>query len=352
MRNKLFLSIAAAIFIMLILETSARVIKNNCTAENVYGFHKVPFQKSSLLGWELKPLAKGHWYGNFIEVNSLGFRGREVPAKTEDSFRVFCLGDSLVFGHGVEYQDSFPCKLQEYLSLLAKKQKIEVINGGIPGYATWQERILLENKVAMLKPDLLVLTFCLNDITSQASYKCGSALHKIRILLEKNCVLFEFLDNFIYYKIKRPILVYRHKKEQKVEKNIKNSGELAKLAKFPEFIVLIDKNSTLRERWWRQTQDELKGIISNARKNRINIIMAAVPFRYQLYQAESDIIPQKLIREFCYQSNVPFIDLLPVFKKYNNKRIFLDLAHMSPLGNRIISKELTRFIIKANYMNN
>jgi len=204
----------------------------------------------------------------------------------------------------------------------------------------------------MLKPDLLVLTFCLNDITSQASYKCGSALHRIRIFLAKNCASLDLLDNFIYYKIKRPVWLHRHKKEQNVEKNIKNSSELAKLTQFPEFAVLIDKNSTLRDRWWRQTRDELKGIISDAKENKINVIIMAIPFRYQMYQAESDILPQRLIREFCYQSNVSLIDLLPIFKKYNNKRIFLDVAHMSSLGNRIISKELTKFIIKANYMNN
>src|SRR4030095_7046576 len=111
-----------------------------------YTPHAVAWQAGSLyrLDTELiysnRPGAQGFWSSDeFTErrqINSAGLRGEEVrPDGTFDK-RILVLGDSLVFGHGVGDADSFPARLETVLR--EQTQRVEVLNGGVPGYGTDQ----------------------------------------------------------------------------------------------------------------------------------------------------------------------------------------------------------------------
>lgn len=41
--------------------------------------------------------------------------------------------------------------------------RVEVLNGAVPGYTTHQERLWLETEFASLEPNLVLLQYCLND---------------------------------------------------------------------------------------------------------------------------------------------------------------------------------------------
>ena len=56
-----------------------------------------------------------------------------------------------------------------FVSLIRRKmgelenQSIQVINASVPGYTTYQERLFLERDLLQLKPDLVLLQYCVND---------------------------------------------------------------------------------------------------------------------------------------------------------------------------------------------
>src|SRR5262249_44641531 len=59
-------------------------------------------------------------------------------------------------------EDSFPARLEYHLKALTGK-KIKVLNFGVPGYDMHQELEVLQAKALKLKPNLLILQYCIND---------------------------------------------------------------------------------------------------------------------------------------------------------------------------------------------
>jgi lysophospholipase L1-like esterase len=100
---------------------------------------------------------------NLVETNNLGFHDRERQA-TNDNYRILFLGDSFVEGRQVKTDSLFTSRLEKKLT--SDGQKIEVINGGVPGtgtpyqYVLWQEFFQPNIKI-----DHLVLCFFMgNDL--------------------------------------------------------------------------------------------------------------------------------------------------------------------------------------------
>ncbi|MFN7953020.1 MAG: SGNH/GDSL hydrolase family protein [bacterium] len=90
------------------------------------------------------------------EVNSLGLRG---PEPRENALRrVLVLGDSVTFGHDLSARASIPGHLAAELG-----PSWEVLNAGVLGYQTWQERRYLERLDPILRPDVVVVVYCVND---------------------------------------------------------------------------------------------------------------------------------------------------------------------------------------------
>jgi lysophospholipase L1-like esterase len=111
------------------------------------------------------PGGRGQIVGKDTEINSLGFRGPEFsPVKALGTLRVVVLGDSVVFGQGVEEPDTLPAQLSRRLQE-SLPQPVEVINAGFRGYNLIHYRILLEQRLLSLQPEVLVLVLTeLNDL--------------------------------------------------------------------------------------------------------------------------------------------------------------------------------------------
>ena len=89
------------------------------------------------------------------KIRSHGFRTPLFDQNKGDTFRAVILGDSFTFGEGVKEEDTFP-------RLLQKNLDIEVINLGMQDLNTTDERVILENYLA-LSQDLVILGYNIND---------------------------------------------------------------------------------------------------------------------------------------------------------------------------------------------
>ncbi len=100
--------------------------------------------------------------------NSLGFRGPDyaIPA-SEGTFRILALGDSFTFGPGVHEQDTFTARLESRLNAAADVRgqtiRYEVVNAGVSGYSTKEERLSYELFSSAYKPQVVLLTMVYND---------------------------------------------------------------------------------------------------------------------------------------------------------------------------------------------
>lgn len=118
-------------------------------------------QHDPWLGWSNRPNAiERHLTDDFdvtVRVNARGFRGGPWPQPRDGHPRVLMLGDSQVFGWGVEDHECATARLSE------SEPEWDVFNAGVVGYGTDQEFMLLRRLLAEIRPGVVVVVFTPND---------------------------------------------------------------------------------------------------------------------------------------------------------------------------------------------
>ena len=101
-----------------------------------------------------------------VTINSLGFRGEEfTEMKSNNTFRIFLLGGSQMFGTGATSDDTtIPGYLNYYIKEQNNSFSIEVINSGLKGVDSRKELLLLQNMLINFNPDLIIIYDGLNDL--------------------------------------------------------------------------------------------------------------------------------------------------------------------------------------------
>ncbi len=90
-----------------------------------------------------------------VETNSLGLR--DDPLVEGSAVDVLAVGDSFTVGFGVEANEAWPSRLEEYLNSRAGVPgSLRVVNGGVSGYNLTQIHLLL-TELLELKPRLVIL---------------------------------------------------------------------------------------------------------------------------------------------------------------------------------------------------
>jgi len=137
------------------------------------------WRHDSLLGWSNSPGADGVFdhpqFRMGVHINSKGLRDREYSyERRPGTGRILVIGDSFVWGYGVEQQETFPKVLE------ARLPQVDVINAGVAGYGTDQELLWLRSEGVRYRPDLVILVMCGNDDDENNSDLVYNVYHKPR----------------------------------------------------------------------------------------------------------------------------------------------------------------------------
>lgn len=110
-----------------------------------------------------RALERSRWS---VHTNSRGFRTPEfADAAAPGTVRIVVLGDSSTFGWGVEHFETYAEQLGSALARRwsIDRSRIEILNLGVPGYSSFQGRVLLERVALDLDPDIIVWSYLSND---------------------------------------------------------------------------------------------------------------------------------------------------------------------------------------------
>lgn len=132
----------------------------------VMSSQKYKYSDNPKIGWEPLPLAERKTFK--AGINDLGYRDLNHPvSKSPAVLRIIVIGDSIAQGAGIKDEKAIFPRLLE-MNLRLKGVPAEVQNFGVSGYNTQQEVETLITKGLAYSPDIVILSYCLNDRSFEA----------------------------------------------------------------------------------------------------------------------------------------------------------------------------------------
>jgi lysophospholipase L1-like esterase len=125
-----------------------------------------------------------------VSTNSDGLRTESQPLdKKDDAWRVLALGCSTTFGWGVQDSEAYPARLESHAHMEGLGN-LEVVNGGQPGYTSFQGVWLWSKLLRSYQPDLVLIGYVVQD-ARKAAYSDRS-----QAILQRDHRYFK--DNVLY----------------------------------------------------------------------------------------------------------------------------------------------------------
>lgn len=298
------------------------------------GFPQV-YQKNSRRFWQFRPgiTVKSRLYeGLEYSINDDGRRGPPTPDRG-DCFRILTLGNSCTFGWGVSDHDTWPRRLEAILNEEVAGRCIQVVNGGIPGYSSFQGKTYFKEELVGLAPDYVLIMFGWNDHRQARLGIPDSEQHvgnPVIVFLQNH------LSQLRLYQFMRKTLLPLTEAQNPVA---------------PSYLSGTRRVS--REEFF----DNLEQIIKTARNHEIEPILLIPPIAssdnyfdgavtdlgiiHQTYQKE-------IVRVSQYNS-VPLIDLQPVFDEradlYNDA--YSDAMHFNERGQQLTAQVIAEHLLSV-----
>lgn len=125
----------------------------------------IEFSENQKLVYELQPHLNMEFGHKTLRTNSRGMRSDNEYSedKPENTMRIVGIGDSGMFGWGVEQGEDYMTVLGQNLNNRNDGIRYEVLNMGVPGYNTSLEVEAFIYKGLVFDPDIVVVGWCEND---------------------------------------------------------------------------------------------------------------------------------------------------------------------------------------------
>jgi lysophospholipase L1-like esterase len=259
---------------------------------------------------------------------------------------VVLLGDSMIYGHGVD--ETYTVRHQ-----LEKFHGLSVNNLGMQGASAHQEYQIMKKFALDLKPKFVFLFFLTNDIKDLTVYLTDEQMHQfieqqsdiknIRYFKITHWPFWKRLINNFYNDLYVARASYALLKiltrnfVQSADASPNSPHSLPLFVEFPRLKVALDFHL-----------DAVKKMHLIATEN--NIIFTNV-FIYtgQKHYAKEESVYEKEIQYFCQTHNIPFLNLHEIFNKKmkEGEMLFLENdGHFSPQGAQLAAKVLASYIKK------
>jgi len=342
-RNWLLL-VAAVVVPVVLLELALRPFAN--LEPELAGVRKTSiFVEDRDLGWRLRPNADDLWAGTRIHVNAKGLRGPEVAyARTPGIARVLYLGDSVPFGYQLpRYEQSYPFVVESILDKLGGLD-VETVNAGVGGYSPWQSSLYLATEGIRYSPDLVVVSFILNDVTEKFDLiRFGGSSAGFQLARSTRSQLSRLLSRTaIGYFGRR--LVARARFGSDVAAGAKHLEQLRATT-----IATEPDREDVREAW-RITLSNLDELFRFCAAHDIPALLVSFPYTFQFADPQGLSAPQRVLAAYAAERDIAFLDLLPVYLRAIEKLgetpdvFFLDKDHPNPRGHVVAATAIAQRI--------
>jgi lysophospholipase L1-like esterase len=262
-----------------------------------------------LLGHEHAPNRQAHLMGVDFRTNSMGLRDREFPYdRVPGKFRVLMLGDSITVGWGTELKDTFAKRIERLYA--ATGVDAEVINTGVGNYNTMQEVEYFITKGYRFRPDMVVLSFFVNDAEPLVPTGSPSALMRVCYACafavgQSDAIMRRFLGK----------------------------------ADWSEYYLALYDGG--KSKGWHDAEEAIGRLADFCKRNGVSLLIASVPELHDVGNYRLQSITD-LVRHAAVKFGVGFVDLLPELKDHPSSTLWVTPPdpHPNALAHQLIAHGL------------
>ena len=322
-RRALLQAVLLAALVLAGLEGAARFVPEPEGSGSADGTPSGPAMAQTLPGnphllWELAP---GTWpvEGGTAHINALGMRDAERGPKARP--RALVVGDSSVFGFGVDQDELFT-------SLLEDRMGADVVNAGVPGWSSLQARNMLALRGLSLEPDLLVIATLWSDNNFDqfvdaevlAQVETGGA---VRAVLEQSA-LFRLVDRLAGAGGAQTIAT------------VADRAPVAGRRRVP-----LQRYAENLEAMAQALHDRGGGVAFVMLANRMDVQRRPGPLVWQPYR--------DAMRQVAARWGAPLVDLPARFPHEGGQRLFLDDIHPNAQGHAVMARLVEAALSEAGW---
>jgi len=330
-------------FVFFIIEVSLRLFYPQIVVCKI-NYEWRTEDKDKVLPYVPKPNYKGRMilkdqFNVTFTTDSGGFRSLKdyTLEKPEDITRIVFIGDSFVFGWGVNDNEVFTHLLEQRLNQKVD-EKVEVINAAVYGY-DMGEYIEVFNRVLKYKPDFIFLGFCLeNDYRFTMDYSPerlkAERITPVRFIRKKinELHLVALIRDRLY-------ITFPKIRSIMLSLGINDKRDIF-LKEYPESLQVLLNG----------VEKKLKEMNKIAYENGTDFIVLLIPLKEQIYCRDAinkfqdyDVErPNKVLADILYRNNIEYIDLLPgllLESKESKSRLYYDTEpHWTKYGHEVIAE--------------
>ena len=285
----------------------------------------------------------GQWtteYGTVaVRTDRYGFRNPDTDPGAQ-SITLLVLGDSFTFAPELPQSETFSALLESRFQH-ERGISVKVYNAGVNGYGTTQEVQVLKEMAPILRPQVVLLAFYMNDIRDNRNEMQNGPTRLVR-------------DGYLVPRTdpgRRPRSNRSHlealltnRSEWLLNRFVKPRSHLRPV------IRETDAQASLAMAFSRQALVEFSRVCRSYNATPVIMIIPSGrqsrPWLYDdfaIERGELDIEkPQRLVREVCHRENILCIDLLPVFRSQEApfEGYFGAEGHWTAMGHRLAAEFL------------
>ena len=290
------------------------------------------------------------YYKVKYNINSSGFRGPEIQPKKKGQKRLVIIGDSIVEGHGCEFQDTFSYQLNKK----AKQYNWDVVNLGVQGASPIYFALNLPRYLSC-DPDAVMIVIFENDLYDDR-FQEKSYFSRTLLDTPKNLFI-NHTDKKINFNTSRLYVLMRrafHKIfKNKIEKIIIRNNAIKILNKEQEELNKISPwlvAPSMFDRQWEMSSKYLDFIVENLKKRKIPVFILSLSFgsiapgQPEAHTKHAISLNNK-VKSWSNHHGTPFLSLVPLIKNLFDHNppseiIIEDDGHPTPKTHKIICDEL------------
>ncbi len=238
--------------------------------------------------------------------NSDGFRSQREIDEPDERIRIVVVGDSFVFGEGVEESERFTNTLE------TMQHEWRVDNLGMSGYGSGLMIRALENVGLDIQPDVVVFCMYSQDFPRVHPYYSGAGFEIPRFKLKSGRLAtvpypkYHFWNHSrLYHKILRSIWNHTNVEYDLNEAILNRFANLSKLHNFTPVIIFLPNRGD--------------GHLDKQRRS--------------------------WLREYCLRNKISYLDLTDRIHGAGSKNVFIkNNFHYNPKGHMVVAHELSNFL--------